>query len=202
MLALMRARAVRPVGFTLIELMVTLAIAAILMMVAVPSFTAFQRNAELTATANTFLAAINSARSEAMKRNLPAVVLPLGTGWASGWTVFVDMDRDNTLSSGDITLAVQPALKSYFTIVANSGSATGSTPYIRFDGSGYPKTTTTGASYAVSSAGVNMSIMRNDVSGNTQVQNTRYLVVAITGRGRVCTPASASDTNCNSSSTN
>ena len=52
-------------GFTLIELMVTLAIAAVLMMVAAPSFVGFQRNSEMTSVTNSLLAAANAARAEA-----------------------------------------------------------------------------------------------------------------------------------------
>ena len=64
----MRSRVQVALGFTLIELMVTLAILAILMAVATPNFTTYQRNSELTSITNSLVAAINSARGEAMKR--------------------------------------------------------------------------------------------------------------------------------------
>ena len=47
------------VGFTLIELLVTIAIATLLMMVAVPSFVAFQRNAQLSDAVSNFIAPPN-----------------------------------------------------------------------------------------------------------------------------------------------
>ena len=80
-------------GFTLIELMVTIAIASILLMIATPSFVAFQRNSELTSLANSFIAAVNATRGEAMKVGRHAMAVPAdGTNWSSGWTVFVDND--------------------------------------------------------------------------------------------------------------
>ena len=48
-------------GFTLIELMVTIALAAVLMTIAAPSFVQYQRNSELTSLTNSLLAAINAA---------------------------------------------------------------------------------------------------------------------------------------------
>ena len=56
-------------GFSLIELMVTLAVAAVLMAVAAPSFTNITVSNKLTTTANEVVGAINLARTEAIKRN-------------------------------------------------------------------------------------------------------------------------------------
>lgn len=56
-------------GFTLMELMVTIAVASVLLAIAVPSFNQLIVTNRLTAQANEFVAAINFARSEAIKRN-------------------------------------------------------------------------------------------------------------------------------------
>lgn len=98
----------REKGFTLIELMVTIAVAAILMMVGVPSFVAFHRNSQLTSAANSFIAALNAARGEAMKRGRQAVVVPRADNdWATGWTVFVDTDNNRKLDDSDILITRQ-----------------------------------------------------------------------------------------------
>lgn len=57
------------VGFTLIELMVTIAVAAILLAVAVPSFRHLIISNRLTTAANDVVTALTVARSEAIKRN-------------------------------------------------------------------------------------------------------------------------------------
>ncbi len=178
-------------GFTLIELMVTLAIAAILMMVAVPGMTAFQRNAELTSATNALLAAINAARGEALKRGVNAVVAPFpGTTWNSGIVAYVDSNRNGSYDDGtDIVILKQPALAGYFSVTAGPSPqpAAASSPYIMFNPSGY----------AVNSAGTvgiagasSLQITRTDLTAAKKWDQTRRLMVAATGRVRTCKPAS------------
>lgn len=183
-------------GFTLIELMVTLVIAAVLSLVVAPGLTAYKRNAELTSTINTLLSAINAARSEAMKRGMKAMVLPADRRqWRSGWIIFVDKDGDQTYSEADdITILTQGPLESYFSL-SGTGSASGSTPYILYDGSGYSRLKNGGFS------ALTLSLRRNDLSGSSLYEQTRRVVIAKTGRARACKPASATDTTCAANST-
>jgi type IV fimbrial biogenesis protein FimT len=89
-------------GFTLVELMVALAIAAILMTVAVPSMQDAALNGKLRAQSNAFLASLHLARSEAIKRNGRVVLCKssdgvdcaVSGGWEQGWIVFSDNNND------------------------------------------------------------------------------------------------------------
>lgn len=56
-------------GFTIVELLITIAVASILLSIAVPSFTAMTVNSRLTTQTHDLIAAVNLARSEAIKRN-------------------------------------------------------------------------------------------------------------------------------------
>lgn len=183
-------------GFTLIELMITLVIAAVLALVAVPGLTAYKRNAELTSAINTLLSAVNAARSEAMKRGMKAMILPADRNrWSSGWVIFVDKDGDQAYSeANDITILTQGPLESYFSI-SGTGSASGSTPYILYDGSGYSRLKNGGFS------ALTLSLRRNDLSGSSLYEQTRRVVIAKTGRVRACKPANATDTTCAANST-
>jgi type IV fimbrial biogenesis protein FimT len=186
-------------GFTLIELMVTLAIGSILMLVAVPSLTTYRRNAELTSATNTLLAAINAARSEAMKRGTSAMVVPTnnGTNWNSGWVVF-SLGATNTTqaynSAIDKTVHVQSALPTYINVVGNQ-SAAASPPYMMFDASGYSKLKSGGF------GALTLTLTRTDVNASSTPNETRRIVIASTGRARTCKPTSASDANCAANST-
>jgi Tfp pilus assembly protein FimT len=62
-------RSRRAAGFTLVELMIALVVTVILVIVAIPSFNSLILSNKLTTTANDMVAAINSARIEAVKRN-------------------------------------------------------------------------------------------------------------------------------------
>lgn len=183
-------------GFTLIELMVTVALVAVLMAVAVPSMTTFQRNAQLTSFSNTLLSAINAARGEAMKRGQPAMVVPTdGSNWSSGWVVFVDLDRSQTYSeTTDFTVLKREAPPSYLAITV-TGTASASPPYIMFDASGYAKNKAGGFP-----GNQSFNIKRSDATGIDEFAQTRRIKIASTGRVRVCTPKSGSDAQCNASS--
>ena len=88
----------RPRGFTIVELMVALSVLAILLALAVPSFTNATLGARLSSYANDLLASTQLARSEAIKRNrevrLCAAADPVGTDcatsgtWHFGWIVW------------------------------------------------------------------------------------------------------------------
>jgi type IV fimbrial biogenesis protein FimT len=179
-------------GFTLIELLITLAVAGVLMAVAVPSVQTFLRNNELSAASTNLLTAINTARSEAMKNGRSAMVVPVDNGadWAAGWVVFVDTNRTQNYSGdSDLTIMRNGALASYFSVSGN-GTATGTTPYILFDASGYTRDKSN------ATAEVTINIERNDLSGASKLEQTRRIIIARTGRARMCKPASASDINC------
>ena len=179
-------------GFTLIELMITVAIAAVLLLVAIPSLNSFQRNAELTSIANKVIGSISAARGEAMKRGMNAVVVPLdnGSSWSAGWAAFVDKANNQTYdSSATGIVAIQEAIPSGITVVGN-GTAGESAPYIMFDASGFSRTKSSGF------GALTLKIQRTDVATDDQPGQTRIVIVSSTGRVRVCKPASATDANC------
>ncbi len=78
-------------GFTLVELMVTLAVAAILLSIAAPSFSDFIQNNRITSTTNNLIAHLQYARSEAVSKG-QAVVLARTSATAKdlsqGWTIY------------------------------------------------------------------------------------------------------------------
>lgn len=106
----------RLLGFTLIELMVTIAIAAILLMVAVPNFITFIQNNRLTSQANDLVTALNYARSEAIKRGVRVTVCSRlddttcagANDWTTGWLVFVDADGDGAVAGAEVLQVRQP----------------------------------------------------------------------------------------------
>ena len=95
-------------GFTLVELMVTLSVAAILLAIAAPSFDDAVGTSRLSGTVSELSSAVQLARSEAIRRNRRATLCrsddgstcSSGAGSWGGWIVFVDADssgqRDGT----------------------------------------------------------------------------------------------------------
>jgi type IV fimbrial biogenesis protein FimT len=97
-------------GFTLMELMVVLAIAGTLLAIGVPSFREFLRNNKMASVANDLLGGIQTARTEAIKRQLPVggiaicpssnpdaaspTCLGSGTRQFDGWIAFIDADNN------------------------------------------------------------------------------------------------------------
>jgi type IV fimbrial biogenesis protein FimT len=100
----------RILGFTLIELMVTLAVAAIVLSIALPSFNASMLNNKSNALGEDFNTALNYARSEAIKRSARVSICSSDDGinclgaadWKKGWMVFLDKAASDSTSSVSI----------------------------------------------------------------------------------------------------
>lgn len=74
-------------GFTLIEMITVMAVLLILGAVTFPIFRQMRINMTVTDTTNDLVAALNLARSEAVKRGRPVAVIANGGDWSAGWQV-------------------------------------------------------------------------------------------------------------------
>ncbi|MDH3350576.1 MAG: GspH/FimT family pseudopilin [Gammaproteobacteria bacterium] len=111
----------RDSGFTLIEMMIAIAITGLLLSMAVPAMNVFVSNARQTGALNDFVSSMHVARSTAITTNSRVTVCPSASGancelvgWDEGWIVFRDGDSDQNVDGGE-------------TIVATSAGADGLT---------------------------------------------------------------------------
>ncbi len=112
-------------GYTLIELLVTLAVAAILLTIGVPASQAFIAKNRLAVASNQFLLSTLLARSEAGKRQVDVSLISAnGKDWSTGWRVGVDANGDGDLAdAGDQILRVYPALRGGVSLRSASAGA-------------------------------------------------------------------------------
>ncbi|MGN6519288.1 MAG: GspH/FimT family pseudopilin [Dokdonella sp.] len=74
-------------GFTLLELVIAVAIVAILIGLALPDFREFSMRMTVTDNTNALVGALNSARSEAVKRGRQVALIANGGNWNNGWQI-------------------------------------------------------------------------------------------------------------------
>lgn len=101
-------------GFTIIELMLTIAVAAVLAAVAIPNMRDFVRNNRLASASNDLLRSVQISRSEAIKRqtfvatcasaNPLADAATCSGGAFDGWIVFEDTNNNWTRDVGEAVL--------------------------------------------------------------------------------------------------
>ena len=172
--------------------MVVIAIAAILLTLAGPSFISAYRNARLNSYTNGMMAAINATRSEAMKRNVFALMQPKnGSDWNTGWIIFVDTDMNMQLDrSKDIVIVEHESHdQDSFIKISSKTDVTGlSGTLVAFDGSGFAK----GNNASVPNT--TLTLKRTDVPVAEQDGVTRRIKIARSGRVRACRPKE--DTTC------
>lgn len=130
-------------GFTVIELLATVTIAAILAAVAAPSMREMTANARLKGHNGALQESLMLARTEAIKRNARVVVCrssdqascAISGDWQQGWIVFVDADDSATVDSGEGILQKIAPLSGSFILKA-SGNVT---EYVSYTGTGAAK---------------------------------------------------------------
>ena len=121
-------------GFTLYELMITVAIAGAILAFGIPNLQAFTQNSRMTSTANDLHSAFHLARSESSRAKTNITVCasanPLegaancGGTWEQGYIVFVDEDGDlNRSGKTETVLRAQSAIADGITFaVANEAT--------------------------------------------------------------------------------
>lgn len=137
-------------GFTLVELLVAVAITAILAVMAAPSFSSFVSKGRADSASQQLFSDLNAARVEAIKRNRRVLVCPspntptvnscaAGNNWSNGWVLCVDADSDGTCDNITATsdpnfpnpFFIRSALNSTLSVTATANPIT-----FRPDGSG------------------------------------------------------------------
>ncbi len=104
-------------GFTLIELLITLSIAIILTSTAASSFSSLHASSAVTTSINTFVAHLQLARSESIKRGYRTVMCPSlnqtnctgGVRWDMGFILFTDINGNRVRDTGEQLLKVGQA---------------------------------------------------------------------------------------------
>ena len=127
-------------GFTLVELLVVVSIAAILMALAVPSFSRLIQSTNISSSVNTFLADTRFARSESIRLGGGVVMCRSSspeaanstcdtgstTGWETGWIIFHDLNNSRTRTSSgtgeEPLLRVQAPIASVDSIGSDSNT--------------------------------------------------------------------------------
>jgi type IV fimbrial biogenesis protein FimT len=147
-------------GVTLIEMMVVLALLAILMGLAAPSMAQFIAKQRIEAAARALAEDLVAGRNEAIKRNAPVLVCPQsstecqatpdGTTWAAGWRVCYDLDADDEC---DATNAADPNPVRIRSSVDPSLTLTGPNSRLTFNANG-SLTSSDFTAFAVSSSAV------------------------------------------------
>lgn len=159
-------------GFTLIELMITLVVLAIVVVAALPNLRDLLQRNRLVAQSNEMVAALSYARTEAIRAGRLAGVCSSSDGaacggtWQDGWIVWVDTDRSGGLNDAAEILRVA--------VPGGDVEITGSAAVISFDSRGL----------AQAGGGSAFAMQPSDCEAG-EAGKARSLVVNAVGQARV-----------------
>lgn len=125
----MQDAAARPRGFTLVELVITLALVATLVTIALPAFGRLMGRTRSQVARSDLEFSLNQARLAAVSRGLHVVACPSPdlrdcartTRWHTGWLLFADLDHDGRHADDEPVIATNQAREAGVGIVATLG---------------------------------------------------------------------------------
>lgn len=171
-------------GFTILEMVITVVLAVLLVALALPSFRELTLRTNVTTLTNSLVIALNSARSEAVRRGTFVEVVPVsGSSWTAGWKIMADTSFDRTFATQIGTQQAAPT--GYKVCPAAAGSvAPGTATSVIFDQTGALRFAN----------GVDVNIVRPD--GKTA--QFRWISVQPSGdvRSQMYTSSSTAPTTC------
>ncbi|MBB3175977.1 GspH/FimT family pseudopilin [Variovorax sp. Sphag1AA] len=156
-------------GFTLIEMMVVVALVAILGTIAVPGFRDLLLNQRLASNTSDFVAALSLARAEAMKRSQKVALEPIDDDWSNGWEVAMTVGNEREV------LRTFDGLRTG--VVVDTSSTTGGLKQaLAYDANGFLSSKAAGCLTLKAETGRRSSI-----------------VLAMSGRPKLCDPDKSGD---------
>jgi type IV fimbrial biogenesis protein FimT len=166
-------------GFTLIEALVAMAVAATLLALAIPSIAGIVKSNKLTSASNIFVSGLFLARGEAIKRNARVVLCKsadgatcaLSGGWEQGWIVFPDINNNGAREAAETVVQRETPLSGNLRVVGNLNVAR----YISFTPNG--ATGLTGGAFQAGTVTV--------CHASTERGEARQVILNATGRPRV-----------------
>lgn len=131
-------------GFTMTELLIVMAIAAILLTIGIPSFQYVTNSNRVSTELNGLVGDLQYARSLAVKEGLPVTVCASSdqqtcsgqSTWQGGWIVFPNPDLDQQVNNGEVVMRAQPGFSSSDSFTPASGNFSA----ITFNREGYAAT--------------------------------------------------------------
>ncbi len=171
-------------GFTLLELMVVLAIGGVLFAVGIPAMGNFVRNSRITGAANDVMAALHFTRSEAIKRRLPVTLCTstsdvndpnpacANSPFLTGWIVFVDTNQSGQRDAGEAVLLQHEAMNTQIT--ARSSITPLTVTYLL-----------NGFALNPNAARLVLCDERGNVATGGELSSARGILVSVTGRAGV-----------------
>ena len=174
-------------GFTLLELIIIIAILGITMAIAAPGLSTMMANNRISSDASDFAAALQLAKAETAARVNPVVICKKNTtsngciasgDWSQGWFVFSDDNGDGAFDAGEAVLMIHEALEARITF----GGTTGVANSITFRPSGTSSVTS-----------IETLIICDDRGFDS---SARGILITITGRGSVMKASDTGQTTC------
>jgi len=175
-------------GFTLIELIVTIAIIAIVATIAMPSLYQGIQGSRLASQSNSFKGVLATARSEAVKQAVRVTLCKStdrvncnngAAGWETGWIMFADVDNNGTRTPAtELLITSQSSMPPNYTLRGNGTMAN----YISYVASGMTRDSNNAL------LGGTMRLCDNSYPGKVGVAR-RDVIINFSGRARIATGA-------------